>query len=119
MHLRRGCLRAAAGLAVAALLACVEFAGARINVYNGSAETLTDIELTGTGFIETIASLAPGDVASLRVKPTGESGLSVAFVVDGERHTIEEQGYFEPSGHYQVRVEVRNDLTVSVRTFLK
>ena len=105
-------------LLACALTACVEFAGARINILNGSSETLTDIVLTGTGFSERIESLAPGDVATLRVKPTGESGLAVSFVARGERQEVDQQGYFEGNGHYQVRVEVRNDLSVTVRAFL-
>jgi hypothetical protein len=95
-----------------------EFAGARINVYNGSGEMLSDIELTGSGFHTTIDSLAAGEVASVRVEPDGESALSVAFTSGGVRHEVEEKGAFHGEAHYQIRVEIRPDLTIAVREFL-
>lgn len=95
-----------------------EFAGARLNVYNASGVTISDIELSGSGFHTTLDSLAAGDVASVHVKPEGESALSVAFTADGERHESEEQGAFHGDAHYQLRVEVRPDFTVTVRQFL-
>lgn len=111
--------RALAALALVVSICGCEFAGARINVYNRSDETLTAIELTGSGFSAAVDSLPPGGTASVRVNPDGESALSVAFTASGERHTIEEQGAFDGRAHYQVRVEVKPDLSVSVREFLK
>ena len=100
-------------------LGCVEFEGARINVYNGSGVRLTDVTLSGAGFEETIESLAPGGTTTLRVHPEREGGLTLTFTADGERHVVEEQGTFHGEAHFQVRVEVRAGLEVVVRTFMK
>jgi hypothetical protein len=106
-----------AGL-LTALSACNR-GGAMVTVFNQSPDTLHAVVLSGRGFADTLAELAPAQLAALRVRPRGESGLKVAFTADNRRIVVPEQVYLESCCGYVVLVEVDSTLTVRVHATLE
>jgi len=99
------------------LLALVLTACARdpqVTVINASGVPLNGVVIKGTGFEQTVGDLAPASSRTVSVKPTGETGLSIAFDKDGQRVTHGPSGYFEASGMYQVTATIRPDGSVAV-----
>jgi len=99
------------------LLALVLTACARdpqVTVINASGVPLNGVVIKGTGFEQAVGDLAPASSRTVSVKPTGETGLSIAFDKDGQRVTHGPSGYFEASGMYQVTATIRPDGSVAV-----
>jgi hypothetical protein len=89
-----------------------------VTVANRSSGVITNIMISGSGFLERIDRLAAGSERRLIVHPRGESGVRVAFDA-GDRHIdAGEQGYFEGSGDYKVAVIIESDLTIRVSSVL-
>lgn len=85
-----------------------------MTVANRSSGVITNIMISGSGFLERIDRLAAGSEHRLIVHPRGESGVRVAFDA-GDRHVdSEEQDYFEGGGSYQVAIIIEPDLKVTV-----
>jgi hypothetical protein len=72
------------------------------------------VVIKGTGFEQAVGDLAPESSRTVAVKPTGETGLSIAFDKDGQRVTHGPAGYFEASGLYKVTATIRPDGSVTV-----
>lgn len=66
--------RVASALALAGLLAGCSSAP-RLLLINLSGRELTDVEVSGQGFRTSLGRLAPDGRRTLRVHPTGESGV--------------------------------------------
>jgi hypothetical protein len=86
----------------------------RILVSNRSARELTDVELSGHGFRTSLGRLAPAERRSLRVAPSGESGVRLRFSAGQRLIDSGELGYIEPKGGYELDLTVTPALTVSV-----
>lgn len=92
--------------------------GVPITIANHSAVAVQELVLSGSGFSQSVATIAPGDSATVLIHATGESGLGVAFTANAHRVTLPEQGYFEGSGGYKVSVAINPNLSVLVRSDL-
>ena len=100
-----------------ALSACGS--GATVAFHNESDHQLKAVELSGSGFKATLGTIAPGQSITARVYPSGESGLAVSFIANGQNLSYKPQGYFEGGGMYKVSASVNKDLTVSVDSDLR
>jgi len=90
-----------------------------IAITNNALAPIEDVSISGSGFSQTIGSIAPGRTSTTNVQPTADSGLVLSFR-SGSRHIrTEPLGYFEGGGAYKVKVVVARDLTVTVDGGLK
>jgi hypothetical protein len=110
-------MRVPFALVLASLVAC----GGQvpITVQNASGRDLRDVVLAGSGFADTLADLAAGQSVTVRVKPRGESGLAVSFMVDGRQIAQPASGYFEGAGRYAVKATIDSALGVNVHSALQ
>jgi hypothetical protein len=91
----------------------------RVTVVNASADSLTNLVLSGSGFSESLASLAPGEQKTIEVRPSGDTGLSLSFDARGTTHATPADGYFEASGFYRVTATVQPDFSVKVESEIR
>lgn len=91
----------------------------RVTVMNASADPLTNLVLSGSGFSEPLGSLAPGEQKTVEVRPSGDTGLAVTFEAKGTTHAPPADGYFEASGLYRVRATVQPDFSVKVESEIR
>lgn len=91
----------------------------RVAVLNASADPLTNLVVSGSGFSEPLGSLAPGEQKTVEVRPSADTGLAVTFEAKGTNHAPPADGYFEASGLYRVRATVRPDFSVKVESELR
>jgi hypothetical protein len=96
-----------------------ELVGPKVVISNGSGHALSNLTLTGSGFVTSIGRLNAGSVESATLHPIGESSLRVTFDVDGRHVDSGEHGYFENSVLYKLAVDVDRDLKVSITVDLK
>lgn len=85
-----------------------------VTVENRSGVLLQSVALAGSGFMQPIGDLPPGATAATQVSPSGESGLSMTFRVNGKEVALPPSGYFEGGGRYTVHVTVTPELRASV-----
>jgi len=104
----------AAGLALAAGCSRAPV----ITIKNQSSLTISNIVVSGSGFTNRIAAIPAGSEHRLTVRPTGESGLHLAFDAGTQHIDSGSQGYFEAGGGYRVTASVGTNLTVSVSEVL-
>ncbi len=97
-----------------ALSACGS--GTSVTFKNQSKYRLEAVQLSGSGFKASLGEVPPRQSLTVKVYPSGESGLSVSFVANGQTYNYEPQDYFEGGGMYKVSATVERDLTVSVRS---
>jgi hypothetical protein len=98
--------------------------GVRVTVINGSLEPLAAVMVHVTGNEHAIGRLAPGESHTVRVSPTSESHVEIAFVDHaGRAHRLNASGYFEPGYHGTIEVEIeggaikRNEQSIGVSLF--
>jgi hypothetical protein len=111
-------LRAPWALLLVGVLGCGR-GGALVTILNESPDTLRNVVPTGTGFADTLQELSPRQLAAVRVRPRGESGIGVAFTSGERRVSVPEQEYFEGAGGYVVLVKVDSTLRVSTQVTLQ
>ncbi len=87
-----------------------------LTVRNNSGMTITDVVISGSGFTEKLGDIRSGGSANIKVSPTSESGLRLAFDANGSRHNPPEDGYLEASPYYRVTATVAPDFSVKVET---
>ncbi len=87
---------------------------ARVTVRNRSNGPIEALHLSGKCFDENVGALAAGDVAEVRVRPCGESGVETRFTVNGVPHTTPAAGYIEASSTYDERLEIGPDYKVTL-----
>lgn len=85
-----------------------------ITVRNQSAQTVSNLVVSGTGFTERLAPLAAGAEHTFRVRPTGDSGVRVAFDAGTNHVDSSEQGYLEASGGYRLSATIETNLSVKI-----
>lgn len=104
---------------VAAVLLSGCVSGVPVSIANQSAADLTDVVVSGNGFSESVGTIQAGGSARLYVRPKGESGIKVAFEVNGQRYHGIDDGYIENDTLYTVDVTVDADFYISIKTSLR
>jgi len=107
-----------------ALLALLGLAGCGgastpLTVVNRSTTPVEQMVVSGSGFEQSLGSIAPGATATSELNAKGETGLAVSFSVGTQRVSLPPQGYFEGGGGYAVTVVINPDLEVSVDASLR
>lgn len=97
-------------LVIAALIGMPAFqlrSGVRVTVQNAGTTPLKSVVLHVTGATYALDDIAPGESATMRVNPTGESHLEVEFTdIDGQTQRLNAGGYFESGYRGSIRVEI-------------
>ncbi|MFM8421542.1 MAG: hypothetical protein ACKOEQ_15625 [Verrucomicrobiota bacterium] len=75
--------------------------GPVVVVTNASGVTISNVVVSGVGFTNAIAFLAPGERTALRVRPSGDTHVRAVFEAGGS-HDSGNLGYLENSGAYRV-----------------
>src|SRR5262245_6007510 len=91
---------------LAVVLAGCEGRGALISVANQSGRELNNVVVSGRGFVDTIARLAPGQINQILVRPRGESGVALSFSAADRRVVVPEQGYLADCCGFNVRLTI-------------
>ena len=91
----------------------------QVTVVNESADPLTNLVVSGSGFSEPIGSLAPGAQTIVEVRPSSDTGLSLTFEAKGTKYAPPADGYFEASGLYRVKATVKPDFAVKVESEIR
>lgn len=79
--------------------------GIRVTVVNNGPERLSNVVAHVTGNAHQIGDLTVGESRTLRVRPTSESHLELAFDDhQGNEHRVNAGGYFEPG--YRATIEI-------------
>jgi hypothetical protein len=100
---------------IAAALLCGCVAGVPVSVINHSAVQLTGVVVSGSGFNETIASIAAGDTATVHVRARDEAPIKISFEIDGQRYSATSSESLV-NGASAVEATVDADLTISIDT---
>jgi len=106
--------RFSAIIAAAALL-CACVAGVPVSVVNHSQAQLTGVVVSGSGFNETITSIAAGDTATVHVRARDETPIKVSFEVAGQRYSAISSEKLV-NGASAVEATVDADFTISIDT---
>ena len=96
------------------LQGCISENGARITVRNESEVPVHQLHVAGRCFDKDLGTLVPGGVATVRVKPCGESGIRTTFVANSAAHETPEVGYVEASDMYSEKVVIGPDFKASL-----
>jgi|UniRef100_UPI0037841885 hypothetical protein len=86
----------------------------QLMVSNHSSAPLTNVIISGSGFSESIATIAPAEKATVGVMPSGESSLRLEFDAGGKHFTATPDCYFESASYYRVNATVAPDFSVKV-----
>jgi hypothetical protein len=108
--------RVAALLAMLLLAGCVS--GVPVSIENGSDRPLSRVTVSGSGFSESIASIAPGATETLYVRPKGETAVRVEFDVDGQRYSSQSEAIANDNVN-RIDVKVGAGLEIAVDTGLR
>ena len=90
-----------------------------VSVENRAGVEIQSVVVSANGFERRLGDLAPGTTSTVQVRPTGESGLRIAFRANGKQISLPPSGYFEGGGWYVVTVVVTPDLKASVDSDLR
>ncbi len=83
--------------------------GIRVTVENTGSTSLNSVVLHVTGVSYDLGDIAPGESATARVSPTGESELEVEFKdTAGQTQRLNAGGYFESGYRGSIRVEIKD-----------
>lgn len=100
---------------VVAGLFCINW-GLTVTVTNVGSGTLKSVRVHVTGNSYSLGDLAPGQSASVRVAPKGESSLEVEFVTsDGVSKRLNAGGYFESGYRGEITVDVDESRVVQYK----
>lgn len=83
---------------------------------NQSLQTVSNLVVSGIGFTERLDRLPCGAEHSFRVRPSGESGVSLGFDAGNQHVQSSANGYFEASGGSRIQATIGTNLTVSVES---
>ena len=89
-----------------------------ITIHNNSATTLHSVGVSGRGFSLAIPMIEPSMSTTVRVRPAGESDLSLSFDASGKRVSKGDLAYIGASGGYRVYVEVDPEFDVTAKESL-
>lgn len=83
--------------------------GIHVTVQNSGSQPLRSVALYVTGASYNLGDIAPGETATARIKPTGESHLEIEFIdADGQTQRLDAGGYFESGYRGTIRVEMKD-----------
>ena len=83
--------------------------GVQVTVENTGTTPLKSVVLHVTGASYDVGDIAPGESATARVSPTGESELRLEFKdTDGQTQRLNAGGYFESGYRGSIRVEIKD-----------
>jgi hypothetical protein len=108
-------LRAGVLLAAVAFLAgCIS--GVPVIIENRSDKPIEHVVVSGIGFKESVGTVAAGATETVTVRPRSETGVTVAFEVDGQRYSAQsaEDDTIENDDINRVEIRVDEDLTTTV-----
>jgi hypothetical protein len=94
-------------------------AGTPVAITNHSAAPIENVTIFGSGFTTQVGHIASGQTVSVRVEPTGESGLGLDFRSGSRQIHVRPQGYFEGGAAYKVSVVIAPDLSARVNGNLR
>ena len=96
-------------VALVGVLAFQFRSGIQVTVENTGASPLKSVVLHVTGASYDLGDIAPGESATARVSPTGESELEVEFKdTDDQTQRLNAGGYFESGYRGSIRVEIKD-----------
>jgi hypothetical protein len=102
----------------AALLSgCIS--GVPVSIENQSSSDLTEVVVSGKGFSESAGTIRAGGSELVHIHPKVETGIKVAFAVDGQRYSGTLAGTIENDNVYTIKATVSADLSISVTTELR
>jgi hypothetical protein len=105
-------------IAVAVLLSgCVS--GVPVSIANQSSSDLTNVVVSGKGFSESVGTIRAGGSAIVRVRPKGESGVKVAFEVNGQRYFATDPDFIENDNVNTVEATVDADFSIVIKTSVR
>jgi hypothetical protein len=87
----------------------------RITITNHSGANLENVVLSGSGFSESLETLAPLHTLARVVHTSGESGLKITFTVGGKVFSSGDLAYLESRGGYAADITVDRDFSVTCR----
>jgi hypothetical protein len=97
------------------LLLCGCAKGPEVMIVNGSASTLEQMVLTGSGFSEDLGSSAPGSRRKITVDLRSNSGMRLEFDVAGRHFESNNHWIFQSGKGHLVIFRVEKDFTISTR----
>ena len=102
----------------AALLSgCIS--GVPVSIENQSSSDLNEVVVSGKDFSESVGTVRAGGSELVHVHPRGETGVKVAFVVDGQRYSGTLEGTIENDNVNTIKATVSPDFSVSVLAELR
>ena len=104
-------------VSISALSGCSQ--STPVSVTNHSGAPLESVVIAGSGFEQSIGTIASGATAKVQVRPSGESGLKLSFRAGPRAIALPPQGYFEGGGNYIVNAVVEPDLSATVNASLR
>ena len=90
-----------------------------VSLTNRSGAPLENVVIAGSGFEQSVGTIAADATARVEVRPSGESGLKLSFRSGGRAVVLPSQGYFEGGGNYTVNAAVEPDLSATVNAGLR
>ena len=102
---------------ICALAGCTQ--STPVSLTNRSGAPLENVVIAGSGFKQSIGTIASGATAKVQVNPSGESGLRLSFHSRARKVILPPQGYFEGGGNYTVSAVVEPDLSATVNASLR
>lgn len=83
--------------------------GIQVTVENSGTSPLNSVVLHVTGSSYDLGDIVPGESATARVSPTGESELEVEFKdIDGQIQNLNVGGYFESGYRGSIKIEIKD-----------
>jgi protein-disulfide isomerase len=99
-------------VAAALLSGCVS--SVPVTIANNSQAQLVNVVVSGSGFTESVGSIAAGGKAVAHVRPPGETQVKVAFDVDGQRYSAMTSERIANDGANIVEATVDADFTITL-----
>jgi hypothetical protein len=100
-------------VACALLSGCVS--AVPVTIENHSRKPLVNVLVSGSGFNESVSSIATGGMAVVRVRPPGETLVKVAFEVDGQLYSATSSEKIA-NDESAVGVTVDDDFSITIDT---
>ncbi len=101
-------------VAGALLTGCVS--SVPVTIANNSQAQLVNVVVSGSGFSESVGSIAAGGSATAHVRPPVETQVKVAFDVDGQRYSAMTSERIANDGTNIVAASVDADFTITLET---
>jgi hypothetical protein len=90
--------------------------GLTVVVTNQSRVTLHEVALVYRGPAVELPDLEPGETHSLKIKPTGESGLQLRYESDGKLTASPANVYFEPGYSGVISFTINEDGSIETES---